>query len=690
MSVKETQNRGHDEKTLIVTLFGAPAFECVKEGPARINGRKNMALLSFLVAQPGTRHARDRLVDLFWPLAASGSGRASLRQSLSVLRGALGEQAGALLESDRDSVCLVARGLVSDVMQVEALAASPDKLPQGWTSPRGQFLEGLSGLTPDFDNWRATEEMRLSRLISDLLRSAADRAENARRLDEAAGFLTRVLDRDPLDETTLRRLMRLRMAQKRPDIALGLYNEMEQRLKAELEALPEAETRELVREVRSRRLARAQPGAQAPEPRTTPDEGTERSRNLFPAANRDRPSVAVLPFENLSGDADQDYFADGVTEDIIAELSRFRNLLVIAPNSSFAFRRDGASLVNIADALRVRFLLQGSLRRSAQQIMVTARLIDTETGENVWSDRYRREIQDIFLLQEEITRSVVGALAPQIELAEMARAKRLPSVAVSAYDLALKAQAILYDAFRKGDADLFGKALEMAKASLDRDPTMMNALWVDAFGSLEGYVYHWSEAPQELLSRAGRAAERLLELDSSDPRGYTARALVSAYGGSRRDALADHHYAFELNPNFTTNIFCMAWCESLCGETDAARQHAQLGLRLSPRDTEIWLGIAYLALAQASFADGDYRECEKWARLSIQMHPRAPIRQALMSACLVWNGDRDAAKRHLRELSTFAPDFIPGVLGGEFELFSTSDDNVRFIEALRSAVSGPE
>lgn len=307
-------------------------------------------------------------------------------------------------------------------MDLGARAVSPEALPNGWTCPAGQFLEGLAGVAPDFDSWRATEEAHLSRLMADLLQAAADRAEADRRFDAAAGFLTQGLARDPLSGSVLWRLMRIRMARKRPDIALRLYAEMESRLQAEFGTMPEAETRDLARDIRARRQAPSAEMRPAPNLQEGPRSASDPGRPALP----DRPSIAVLPFKNLSDDAEQAYFADGVTEDIITELSRFRNLLVIARNSSFAFRRQTATLAQIADSLQVRFVLQGTLRRSERQVMVTARLIDSESGEHLWSDRDKRDIGDIFLLQEEFTRSVVGALAPQIELAEIARAQHVP------------------------------------------------------------------------------------------------------------------------------------------------------------------------------------------------------------------------------------------------------------------------
>jgi tetratricopeptide (TPR) repeat protein len=161
--------------------------------------------------------------------------------------------------------------------------------------------------------------------------------------------------------------------------------------------------------------------------------------------------------------------------------------------------------------------------------------------------------------------------------------------------------------------------------------------------------------------------------------------MVEQFRGNYEAAVADHRYAFALNPNFAVNLFTMAWSESLAGYTEEAREHAALGLRLSPRDNELWLGVAYLALAQASFADGDYEATEKWARLAVQMHPRAPIRRALMIACCVHNGDLEEARKHANELTSFAPEFIPSVLRGDITLYKLPEHNTLLAEGLSKA-----
>jgi len=445
------------------------------------------------------------------------------------------------------------------------------------------------------------------------------------------------------------------------------------KLDAAFEDLGEQTMKNIAKPVRVYRLATARPQEG---PSTYPAEA-------LPLP--DKPSIAVLPFSNMSGDPEQEYFSDGITEDIITELSRFPTLFVIARNSSFAYKGQSVDVRRVAEELGVRYVLEGSIRRAGQRVRITAQLIDSETGKHIWAERYDRDLEDIFALQEEITRNVAGAIAPQIEMAEMDRVRGARPGNVSAYDLALKAQALFYDAARKGSPEILQQALDTTAAALEVDARNAHALWIQAWACVEGYLYRWGPAPDELLNEAWAAAERLVDVDSSDPRAYSARGMVEQFRGNHEAAVADHRYAFALNPNFAINIFTMAWCESLAGFTEEAREHAALGLRLSPRDNELWLGVAYLALAQASFADGDFEKCKEWAQLAIQMHPRAPIRQALMIACCVHNGDLEEAKEHAKFLASFSPDFIPSVLRGDLTLYKMPEHNALLVEGLRKA-----
>ena len=399
----------------------------------------------------------------------------------------------------------------------------------------------------------------------------------------------------------------------------------------------------------------------------------------------DKPSIAVLPFDNMSGDPEQEYFSDGITEDIITELSRFSGLFVIARNSSFAYKSESVDVRRIARELGVRYVLEGSIRRAGNRVRITAQLIDRESGSHLWAERYDRELEDIFDLQEEITSNVVASIAPQIEMAEMERLRGARSTKFTSYDLALKALALWYEGELLGRPVVLQQAIDVTKESLQQDSRNVHALWTQAMAYFVQYIYRWGPAPDEALDQSWAAVERFFEIDSSNSHAYTARALVYHFRGEHDAAIADFRRAYTLNPNFASNIILMAWCESLSGFTGEAREHAALGLRLSPRDNAIWLGTAYLALAQASFADGDFEKTRDWGKLAIQMHPKAPVRRALMIACCGSAGDLEEAGRHAAELKAFAPEFLPAILQGEMTLYKTPEHNALLVDGLRKA-----
>ncbi len=399
----------------------------------------------------------------------------------------------------------------------------------------------------------------------------------------------------------------------------------------------------------------------------------------------DKPSIAVLPFTNMSGDSEQEYFSDGVTEDIITSLSHFAGLFVIARNSSFSYKGEAVDIRQIAKELGVRYVLEGSIQRAGSRIRINAQLLDAETASHIWAERYDRNVDDVFELQEEITRNIVGSIAPQIEIAEVERGRRLPSANLTAYELSLKAQALFYDGARSGNPTLWEEALATAQAALNIDPRNTHALWIQAYTYKMQYLYRWGPDPDESLARARDIAERFIQVDSSNPKAYMARGIVYTFRGEFDAAIADYRRAFALNPNFAMNLLAMAWGESLAGLTKEAREHAELGLRLSPRDLDLWLGDAYLALLQASFAEGDFEEAKKWGLLAIQMGPKAPIRRALMIASCAYTDDPAGAARHAQELKAFAPDFIPSILSGAMTLYKMPEHNSLLVDGLRKA-----
>ncbi len=413
---------------------------------------------------------------------------------------------------------------------------------------------------------------------------------------------------------------------------------------------------------------------------TDPMPATARAEDALPLP--DKPSIAVLPFTNMSDDPEQEYFSDGITEDIITELSRFSGLFVIARNSSFAYKGQSVDIARVARELGVRYLLEGSVRRGGKRLRITAQLLHRDGGGHVWGEKYDRELEDIFELQDEITRNVVGSIAPQIELAEVERSRKLSGANLTAYELALKAQALFYDGVRVADPKTLDRAESEVDTALTLDPRNIHALWTKSLIYMYRHVFRWGEDPDAALESCDETTERLIHIDSSNAKAYMVRAWSNMYRRKFDAALADHRRALALNPNLASNLFAMAWSEAIAGLADEAREHARLALRLSPRETDIWLGEGYAALALASFYEGDFAETVKWGHLAYQMQP---VLQGLMVAANAYLGDLESAKSHAEALKAFAPDFLPAVLSGKIKVCKLPEHNKLFVEGLRRA-----
>jgi adenylate cyclase len=395
----------------------------------------------------------------------------------------------------------------------------------------------------------------------------------------------------------------------------------------------------------------------------------------------DKPSIAVLPFQNMSGDPEQEYFADGLAEDIITELSRFREFAVIARNSTFFYKGKPLSVPQVARELQVRYVLEGSVRKIGSRVRVTAQLIDAMSNDHIWAERYDREIADVFALQEEITRMVVASIAPQINLAEMARSRREPTN-LHARQLALRAAGLYLEAHKSGNAALMQEAATACQQAIAADASSLPAHFTLFGAHWNSYLCRWGDPDRE-LERAWAVAERMMEINPQDELSLTARGWSRVTRGEYRGALADLRRAHEVNPNYMFAVIALAFAEATMGLAEEAQEHAQLALRLSPRDYLI--GTAHLALAMAHFTQRNYDEATRWCESAIQAMHRAPIRRALMIACSARAGDMGRAHSELAVLNSFAPGFIASLFRGQNPVFVRKEDMENLLGGLRLA-----
>lgn len=361
-----------------------------------------------------------------------------------------------------------------------------------------------------------------------------------------------------------------------------------------------------------------------------------------------KPSIAVLPFVNLSGDAEQDYLADGVVEDIIAALSQYRWLFVVARNSSFTYKGRAVDIKQAGRELGVRYLLEGSWRTADTRVRITCQLIDATTGAHYWAGRFEGVLGDIFALQDQITEAVVGAIAPQLERAEIERARHTPTESLDAYDYYLRGMARLH----QGTRDAIDQALPLFDQAMASDPEFASACamaaWCHCWRKINGWM---NDRPRE-VAEGIRLARRAVELGRDDAValtrcGHALGHLAGDVGGGI--ALVDR--ALVLNPNLAAAWFLGAFLRLWQGETEEALASFTHAMRLSPLDPELYRMQAGTAAAHLFL--GHFDTAAAWAEKAQRELPSLLLAAAILAASHALAGRIDEAQRamgHLRRL----------------------------------------
>jgi TolB-like protein len=358
----------------------------------------------------------------------------------------------------------------------------------------------------------------------------------------------------------------------------------------------------------------------------------------------------VLPFTNMSGDPEQDYFADGMVEEITTALSRMRWLFVIARNSSFTYKGRTVDVKQVGRELGVRYVLEGSVRKASNRVRITGQLIDASTGAHIWADRFDGVIEDIFDLQDQVTASVVGAIAPKMEQAEIERARRKPTENLNAYDYYLQGMAKVYEVTKHANAEalpLFYKALEL-------DPRFASACgmaaWCYAWRMMNGWM---AERAKEVTETA-RLALQAVELGKDDAvalsMGGFALALVV---GDVEDGAAFIDQALVSNPNLALGWLFSGWVRIFLGESDVTVEHASRAIRLSPLDPFTFLASSIVG--GGHFFAGRYDQASWWAEKGLRERPdwAGAARAAAASHALA--GRLDQARKAMVRLRQIDP-----------------------------------
>jgi TolB-like protein/DNA-binding winged helix-turn-helix (wHTH) protein/cytochrome c-type biogenesis protein CcmH/NrfG len=390
----------------------------------------------------------------------------------------------------------------------------------------------------------------------------------------------------------------------------------------------------------------------------------------------DKPSIAVLPFTNMSGDSDQEYFADGITEDIITALSRLRWFFVIARNSTFAYKGQSEDVRQIGRDLGVRYILEGSVRKSGQRVRITGQLMDALTGNHIWAERYDRELSDIFALQDEITGSVTTAIEPKMLMAEGIRAEKRSINDLDAWDLVARA----VSHFWRLTASESEIAITILRQAVERHPNYAPAHSLLAFALLVSAHMGWIPAGGD-KDAAERLAQHAVELDEGDPWAHMALGYL-AFASRRTDqAVRRFRAAIDLNPNFAAAYGYIGWTLAHDGQSDEAIKNLQQAIRMSPRDP---FNVFFLAgFAAAHYLAGRYTEAADWAEQAVQLRPGHLGARRKLCASLAQAGRIKEAKAAMNTLRQLQPDI--SIAWIKQSVPYTSGPMEHFLEGMRKA-----
>jgi adenylate cyclase len=388
----------------------------------------------------------------------------------------------------------------------------------------------------------------------------------------------------------------------------------------------------------------------------------------------DKPSIAVMPFQNMSGDPEQEYFVDGMVEEIITALSRIRWLFVIARNSSFTYKGRSVDVKQVGRELGVRYILEGSVRKAGQRVRITGQLIDALSGTHLWADRFDGSLEDVFELQDRVAVSVAGVIEPALQAAEMRRSTAHPTADLSAYDLYLRALAVFFPQTKERILEALGLFEQAIAIDRHYGPALV---W--AAGFHRHLVFGgWAEAPDISRGKATDLARRALEAGENDPRILADAANVLAQFGEDIGAmigLVDR--ALTLNPSYARGWYLSGLLRIFAGQPDLAIEHVETSMRLSPREH---MGTPLSAIGTAYFLKRQFDEAAAKLVLATQRYPGLPSSYRALAACYAHMGRLDEARAIVVKLRAITPQVMP-----RESSFRNPEHRELFLSGLRMA-----
>jgi len=427
-------------------------------------------------------------------------------------------------------------------------------------------------------------------------------------------------------------------------ISSTVFEQVRDRVPDSFEDLGDQQVKNIARPVRVYRLAHLR----------TPASPTAMSPLPLP----DKPSIAVLPFQNMSGDPEQEYFADGMVEEIITALSRIRWLFVIARNSSFTYKGQPVDVKQVGRELGVRYVLEGSVRKAGGRVRITAQLIDALTGTHLWADRFDGSLEDVFELQDKVAISVAGVIEPTLQAAEIRRSSARPTSDLTAYDFYLRA---LPHQFSFA-SDRSALVLDLLGRAIDRDPRYGPALAVAAFFHAQLDVNGWTDDREATRRTAIDLARRALRTAPDDPEVLAPSAFVLAWFGEDINvAIGLVDRCLDLNPSFARGWYWSAVLRLFAGQPDLAIKHFEASLRLSPRDR---FGAPLTGIGIALFFSRRFDEAVAKLRMALEQLPTFALPYQFLASCFAHMGRIDEARDIVSQLRSLTPVVVPS--GAQF------------------------
>ena len=635
--------------SLRITLSGGFEVHSSSGEAIDLHGRKNQALLAYLALPPGESRSRDKLITLLWSDRGEQQARASLRQALVELRRAFDGLEPAPLVANRNAVSLDAGAIEVDVVTFERAIAegTPDAVGRAVELYQGDLLDGFATIDPAFEEWLRIERTRLHERAREAFSRLLDHQATVGETEAAIATARKLLTLDPLQEPVYRSLMWLYAGNGDRALAIRQYQACKDVLKAELGLEPDAETEKLAADIRTGAVT----AGEVDQPVTSGRPSTVEALPL-----PDKPSVAVLPFTNISGQAEQEYFSDGITENIITGLTRFGELFVIAGKSSVAARDAAADVQQIGHRLGVAHIVEGSVRKAGNRVRVTAQLVDAANGHRVWAESYDRDLDDIFAVQDEITNIIVSTLAGRIEEAGRHRAIQKPVKDMVHYDYLLRGRHCL----NHGTKDSVLEARRYFERALELDPEFATAYANLAVSYMQEYDSDWVESRLEAVNHANNLAQKAVALDHDNSTAWFALAWAQLWKNQHAQARIAIERAIALNRNDYHNLCIKGWCLALSGDLAESIACLNEAMRVNPfalDDCLIPMGIAEYTARNYEAAIEAFGKVTGWTRL----------KQACLAACYAQLGRDGEARAAVAEALELARTELATQPGAEAE-----------------------